>query len=109
MGLEVKEDRESESQLVMRRIGLEPIGPITPRESGQTSNWSLITREHIEPLKRKKQMSTQVGAHSRQSTGWQEINWPASCKTVERLQAGIVKATPRVAHCVKTMMECKVS
>jgi RNA-directed DNA polymerase len=38
-------------------------------------------------------MSTQVGALSRQPTAWQEINWPACYKTVERLQARIVKAT----------------
>lgn len=38
-------------------------------------------------------MATQVGAFLRQSTAWQDIDWPACYKTVQRLQARIVKAT----------------
>jgi RNA-directed DNA polymerase len=38
-------------------------------------------------------MSTQVGALLTHPTAWQDINWPACYKTVERLQARIVKAT----------------
>ncbi len=38
-------------------------------------------------------MSTKVGAFLTQPTAWQDINWPACYKTVERLQARIVKAT----------------
>jgi len=45
MGLWVKEEGESESRTVMVRIGVELCGNITPRESGQTSLWSLVTRE----------------------------------------------------------------
>ncbi len=45
MGLRAKEDGKSESRSVMERIGVKPKGNITPRESGQTSIWSLVTRE----------------------------------------------------------------
>jgi hypothetical protein len=45
MGLWVKEDGKSEGRSVTERIGIEPRGNIIPRESGQTSIWSLITRE----------------------------------------------------------------
>jgi hypothetical protein len=44
MGLKVKEDRKSECQPVTGGIGFELIDEINPRESGQTSIWSLITR-----------------------------------------------------------------
>jgi hypothetical protein len=37
MGVRVKEDGESESHLVMGRIGVALNGKITPRETGQTS------------------------------------------------------------------------
>lgn len=50
MGLPVKEDRESEGCPVMGQIGLAPIGNISPRVSGQTSIWSLITRAFVEPF-----------------------------------------------------------
>ena len=53
MGLRVKEDRKSECRSVMEWIGLEPLGKISPRESEQTSIWSLITRAFVEPFKRK--------------------------------------------------------
>src|SRR5262245_583710 len=45
MGVRVKEDGESESRLVMGRIGVALNGKITPRESGQTSIRSFPTRE----------------------------------------------------------------
>ena len=44
-GPQVKEEGGSESRAVMARIGVEPEGNITPRESGQTSRWSGVTRE----------------------------------------------------------------
>jgi len=46
MGLWVKDGGGSERRLVTRRIGVAPsYGNITPRESGQTSTWSLVTRK----------------------------------------------------------------
>jgi hypothetical protein len=45
MRLRVEEDGKSEGRPVMGRIGVEPQGNITPRESGQTSIGSLITRK----------------------------------------------------------------
>jgi|EndMetStandDraft_5_1072996.scaffolds.fasta_scaffold188721_1 hypothetical protein len=64
MGVRVKEDGESESRLVTRRIGVALSGKITPRESGQTSFWSFLTRESGKPTKGEKQMITEnsVGA-----------------------------------------------
>jgi len=44
-GQQVKEEGESECRAVMVRIGVAPQGNITPRESGQTSLWSGVTRE----------------------------------------------------------------
>jgi hypothetical protein len=45
MGLRVWEEGKSECRVVMTRIGVAVKTNITPRESGQTSLWSLITRE----------------------------------------------------------------
>ncbi len=44
-GRRVEEEGESERRSVMERIGVEPQSNITPRESEQTSIWSLVTRE----------------------------------------------------------------
>ncbi|MBA3440647.1 MAG: hypothetical protein H0T92_12330 [Pyrinomonadaceae bacterium] len=41
----VEEDGASQRRSVMERIGVEPQSNITPRESEQTSIWSLVTRE----------------------------------------------------------------
>ena len=41
----------AQRQAVMAWIGVEPPGNITPRESGQTSTGSLITKELDEPTK----------------------------------------------------------
>ena len=46
MGLRVEEDGASEGRPAMGRIGVEPRGDITPRASGQTSVWSLGTKEN---------------------------------------------------------------
>ena len=70
---------------------------IPRRESGQTSDGSLLTREFGEPTKTRKQMATEV----RQSVDasvlvngeWHATNWQAVSENVRRLQARIVKAT----------------
>jgi hypothetical protein len=36
----------------MAWIGIEPTGDIIPRESGQTSIWSFLTRKFEEPLQK---------------------------------------------------------
>ncbi len=45
MGLRVEEEGASEGRAVMARIGVAPPGNIIPRESGQTSLWSFLTRD----------------------------------------------------------------
>ena len=107
MGLRVKEDGESESRSVMGRTGIEPMGDITPRESGQTSIRSFITRELGEPIKEAKQMTVNLtaqaammaGAASHETVDWHAIDWPKVHRNVRRLQARIVKAIQsRVPH-----------
>lgn len=49
MVVRVKDDGESEGRAVMARIRVAPLGNITLRESGQTSVWSLLTRELDQP------------------------------------------------------------
>ena len=73
---------------------------IIPRESGQTSKRSFITRKLEEPYKEEKQMTEQTtqevvgvaGASSRIKINWQRINWQSVKRNVKRLQARIVKA-----------------
>jgi hypothetical protein len=65
MGVRAKEDGESESRLVMGRIGVALPGKITPRENGQTSIRSFPTREPELPTSGTKQLTaveTQAGA-----------------------------------------------
>ena len=57
MGLRAEEDGKSEGRSVMERIGVKLKGNITPRESGPTSIWSLVTRELEKPAKKTKQMT----------------------------------------------------
>ncbi len=66
MGLRVWEGGESECLPVMGRIEVEsrcfdreqePTDNIASRASGQTSTWSLITREFGEPLQQGRQMT----------------------------------------------------
>ncbi len=45
MGLRVWDVGKSESPVVMMGIGVAPRGNITPRESGQTSDWYWMTRK----------------------------------------------------------------
>ena len=92
----VEEDGASECHLVTRWIGVEPTGNITPRESGQTSIWSFITRELGKTTKGEKQMTASnnlAGASPHTKVNWDAINWRKANQTVRRLQARIVKAT----------------
>jgi hypothetical protein len=82
----------------MGRIGVEaPSSDITPRESGQTSTWSLVTRnlketriqEFVEG--EQTQMWT-ADASLREPVEWHGINWKDAHRNVRRLQARIVKA-----------------
>src|SRR6266699_2281955 len=103
MELRIEEDGESERSLVMKEIGVAPFGNITPRESGQTSVWSFITRTHEEPPQEEKQMTVETtltqgegkpaGASSHADDNWDGIQWYRTQRHVRRLQARIVKAT----------------
>jgi hypothetical protein len=96
MGVRVKEDGESESRLVMRRTGVAPSGKITPRESGQTSIRSFLTRKPELPTLETKRMAaveTQAGAVPHEQIDWTTIDWRTVNQNVRRLQARIVKAT----------------
>ncbi len=103
MELRIEEDGESERSLVMKEIGVAPSGNITPRESGQTSVWSFITRTHEEPTQEEKQMTVEIpstkeeerpaGASSHADDHWDGILWYRTQRNVRRLQARIVKAT----------------
>jgi len=53
----VQERGKSEGSSVMEGIGVEQTRKITPRESGQTSTRSPLTREHGKPIKEAKQMT----------------------------------------------------
>jgi hypothetical protein len=80
----------------MEGIGAEPKGNITPRESGQTFAWSLITREFGKPLEAGKQMTavaTPAGAPTYEAIDWNSVNWKKVKRNVRRLQARIVKAS----------------
>jgi RNA-directed DNA polymerase len=95
MGLRVEEDGASEGRTVIVRIGVASPDYITPRESGQTSIWSFITREPGQPLQEAKQMAAEeipAGATS-DKEDWHTIDWQAVHRNVCRLQARIVKAT----------------
>ena len=52
-----------------------------------------ITKQIMEPLKKRKQRITQVGALFNNPTAWKQINWKKCHRTVQRLQSRIVKAT----------------
>src|SRR3712207_6643816 len=95
MVLRVQEGGESERRAVTARIGVAPLGNITPRESGQTSAWSLITRTSGKPTKEEKQMTAvqPAGASSHAEDDWHSIDWQLVNRNVRRLQARIVKAT----------------
>jgi len=92
----VKEDGESESRLVMGRIGVTLPGKITPRESGQTSIRSFPTREpELTTLgtKRMTAVETQASAVPHEHIDWTTIDRRTVNQNVRWLQARIVKAT----------------
>ena len=74
MGRRVKDGGGSESRSVMERIGVAPthIGDITPRENGQTSAGSGVTRNGtVTPKQEFVEMGADAGAmHS--SDCWRE-------------------------------------
>jgi RNA-directed DNA polymerase len=95
MGLRVWEGGGSECLPVMGGIGAESSDNIAPRESGQTSAWSLITRKFGKPSKEGKQMTavaTLAGAPTYKVIDWNAIDWQKANRNVRRLQARIVKA-----------------
>ena len=95
MRTRVKDGRESKRRPVMGWIGVELQGDITPRESGQTSIRSFLTRLFGEPLQEEKQMTAyaeRAGAPSGDAGHWRAINWAGCYREVRRLQASIVKA-----------------
>jgi RNA-directed DNA polymerase len=90
MGVRVKDRGESESHFVMRWIGV-----YAPRESGQTSTGSFITRELDQSSKEEKQMTAEVnlaGASFHSEIEWHAIDWRKAHRTVRRLQVRMVKA-----------------
>ena len=96
MGVRAKEDGKSEGRFVMRRIGVALPGKITPRESGQTSIRSFLTRKPELPTLETKRMTaveTQAGAVPNERIDWTTIDWRTVNQNVRRLQAHIVKAT----------------
>src|SRR5262249_14817527 len=102
-------DGESESRLVMGRIGVALSGKITPRESAQTSIRSFPTREPELPIlgtKRMTAVETQAGAVSHKKIDWTTIDRRTVNQNVRRLQARIVEATQ--AQVVKPRSEKSV-
>src|SRR5262249_9105514 len=102
----VDEDGESEGPAVMDGIEVEPMGNITSRESGQTSIWSLSTRELGYQANGAKQMTgalkrtvpratagVAASAATHTPTDWHAIPWRHVEREVRRLQARIVQAT----------------
>src|SRR6266568_5537272 len=96
MGRRVKDQGESERRPVMGRIGVEPHGNITPRETGLTSLWSSVTREPwpTDPGSKAAMsaVETLAGAAPGPALDWHSIDWKKVYRTVRRLQARIVKA-----------------
>jgi hypothetical protein len=87
---------------VMGRIEVEPrgsdreqeqTGNIASRASGQTSTWSLITREFGEPLEQGRQMTavaTLAGAPCYDVViDWNRINWKKVNRNVRQLHCSI--------------------
>jgi RNA-directed DNA polymerase len=105
MDLWVRESGESECLPVTGSIEVESQGSdreqeqrvnITSRANGQTSTWSLITREFEKPLEQGRQMTavaTLAGAPCYEVViDWSRIYWKKVYRNVRRLQARIVKA-----------------
>ena len=61
--------------------------------SVQTSNWCLVARELVEPLKMRKQMTAgKAGALRDDADEWNSIDWKKAQREVRRLQVRIAKA-----------------
>ncbi len=84
-----KENGGSESHPVMGWIGVRSL-----HESGQTSIWSLFTREPAELSKEEKQMDADLTACAsiNHVKDWDSIDWNSLSKQVRKLQVRIVKA-----------------
>jgi len=69
-------------------------GNIIPCESKQTSAWSLIAKESVEPLKEEEQVTATkvVAAPSHEEVDWHNLNWTCIHHQVKRLQMRIAKA-----------------
>jgi RNA-directed DNA polymerase len=95
MDQRAEDDRASECQTVIAWIGIAPASNIIPRESGQTSIGSFLTRTLGKRTQEAKQMTAAApaGAASREMADWHAIDWQKAHQNVPRLQAGIVKAT----------------
>jgi len=69
---------------------------ITPRESGQTSTGSFVTRNlmgtPIQEFVEQGAAEVAAGASLRKPVEWHSINWKKAHRNVRRLQARIVKA-----------------
>jgi N-terminal domain of reverse transcriptase len=79
-------------------IGVNEESNSIPRESGQTSARSFMTRKCDETTKKGKQMTEELqeistGAPFQRVTGWHAIDWQSVRCNVRRLQTRIVKAT----------------
>jgi len=95
MGQRVQDDGASECRAVIAWIGIAPASNIIPRESGQTSIGSFLTRTLGKRTQEAKQMTAAAtaGAASRERVDWHAIDWQRAHQNVRRLQARIVKAT----------------
>src|SRR5688572_9540394 len=90
MGLRVKEDGKSEGRSVIELIGVESLGNITPRESGQTSIGSFLTKSFGQPSKETEQMtavSTAVSVSHRVGgalapSQYRQVHAPMGCERV---------------------------
>src|SRR2546423_11401558 len=96
MSQRVEDEGTSERRPVMGRTGVEPPGDITPRESGQTSLGSSVTREPW-PTDSGGEADlsagqTPAGAAPGLAPDWHSIDWRKVWRNVRRLQARIVKA-----------------
>src|SRR5262245_11765834 len=96
MGQRVKDEGASQRRPVTGRIGVEPEGNITPRESALTSLWSSFTREPrpTDPGSEADMSAaaTPAGAAPGLAVHWHSIDWGKVHRNVRRLQARIVKA-----------------
>jgi RNA-directed DNA polymerase len=69
-------------------------GHIPPRQSGQTSLWSCVTRALAQPLEARRQRTAvpPTGARSPPAAAWPTLAGYTGHRTVRRLQARLVKA-----------------